>query len=72
MSSRGYGMFTHTSAPLTYDFGSSYDGAATIYSGDDSLDLFFFLRNAERNTVRIYGVYREKAPCRRYGRSASG
>ena len=42
MSSRGFGMFTHTSAPLTYDFGSSYDGAATIYSGDDSLDLFFF------------------------------
>ncbi len=42
MSSRGYGMFVHTSAPLTFDFGSSYDGAATVFLGDDLLDLFFF------------------------------
>jgi len=42
MSSRGYGMFVHTSAPLTFDFGHSYDAANVIYSGDDCLDLFFF------------------------------
>jgi alpha-D-xyloside xylohydrolase len=42
MSSRGYGVFTHTSAPLTFDFGASYDGANTIYLGDERLDLFFF------------------------------
>jgi alpha-D-xyloside xylohydrolase len=42
MSSRGYGMFVHTSAPLTLDLGGSYDGAATVYLGDDVLDLFFF------------------------------
>ena len=42
MSSRGYGMFVHTSAPLTLDLGGSYDGANVIYLGDDVLDLFFF------------------------------
>ena len=43
MSSKGYGMFVHTSAPLTLDFGCSYDGASTLYLGDDTLDLFIFL-----------------------------
>ncbi|MDP9478893.1 MAG: alpha-xylosidase, partial [Actinomycetota bacterium] len=42
MSSRGYGMFVHTSAPLTLDLGRSYDGASTLFLGDDLLDLFFF------------------------------
>jgi alpha-D-xyloside xylohydrolase len=42
VSSQGYGMFVHTSAPLTFDFGRSYDGANTIYLGDDELDLFVF------------------------------
>jgi alpha-D-xyloside xylohydrolase len=43
MSSRGYGMFVHTSAPLTFDLGGSYDEAAVIYVGDDIFDLFFFI-----------------------------
>jgi alpha-D-xyloside xylohydrolase len=43
MSSRGYGMFVHTTAPLTFDLGASYDGANVIYLGDDYLDLFFFI-----------------------------
>jgi alpha-D-xyloside xylohydrolase len=42
VSSRGYGMFVHTSAPLTFDLGGSYDEANVIYLGDDVLDLFFF------------------------------
>jgi len=42
LSSRGYGMFVHTSAPSTFDLGGSYDGANVIYLGDDFLDLFFF------------------------------
>lgn len=45
LSSRGYGMFMHTSAPLTFDLGHSYDGASTIYLSDDQLDLFFFFRS---------------------------
>ena len=42
LSSRGYGMFVHTSAPLTFDLGASYNEANVIYLGDDYLDLFFF------------------------------
>jgi alpha-D-xyloside xylohydrolase len=42
LSSRGYGVFVHTSAPTTLDLGHSYDGAATVFLGDDVLDLFFF------------------------------
>jgi alpha-D-xyloside xylohydrolase len=43
MSSNGYGMFVHTSAPLTFDFGKYYDAHNVIYSGDENLDLFVFL-----------------------------
>jgi alpha-D-xyloside xylohydrolase len=43
MSSNGYGMFVHTSAPLTFDFGKFYDAHNVIYSGDENLDLFIFL-----------------------------
>lgn len=43
MSSEGYGLFVHTSAPLTFDFGHSFDGGNVVYSGDNRLDLFFFL-----------------------------
>jgi alpha-D-xyloside xylohydrolase len=42
MSSRGYGMYVHTSAPSTFDLGHSHDGANVIYLGDYYLDLFFF------------------------------
>ncbi|HRP17512.1 MAG TPA: glycoside hydrolase family 31 protein [Ginsengibacter sp.] len=44
-SNRGYGIFVHTSAPLTFDFGNTHQGADTIYSGDDTLDLFLFIGN---------------------------
>ncbi|HEY0458094.1 MAG TPA: TIM-barrel domain-containing protein [Pyrinomonadaceae bacterium] len=43
LSSQGYGMFVHTSAPVTFDFGQFYDAHNTIYSADDALDLFIFL-----------------------------
>ncbi|HAU38682.1 MAG TPA: alpha-xylosidase [Phycisphaerales bacterium] len=43
LSSRGYGMFVHTAAPLTFDFGCSYDGLNTIYCGDETLDVFLFV-----------------------------
>jgi alpha-D-xyloside xylohydrolase len=43
LSSGGYGMFVHTSAPVTFDFGLSFDQHNTIYSADDELDLFVFL-----------------------------
>jgi alpha-D-xyloside xylohydrolase len=43
LSSRGYGMFVHTSAPTTFDFGQDFDQSNVIYTGDDELDLFIFL-----------------------------
>ena len=43
MSSRGYAMFVHTSAPVTFDVGAEFDAHHTIYSGDELLDLFIFL-----------------------------
>lgn len=45
MSNRGYGMFVHTSAPVTFDFGKTYDQHNVIYTGDENLDLFIFLGN---------------------------
>jgi len=42
LSSRGYGMFVHSTAPMTFDFGATYAGANTLYVGDEFLDLFFF------------------------------
>ena len=43
MSSRGYGVFMHTSAPITVDFAGTYHEAHTLYAGEDKLDLFFFI-----------------------------
>lgn len=43
MSNRGYGMFMHTSAPLTCDFGNTYVGANKLFMGDEALDLFIFI-----------------------------
>ena len=43
LSSAGYGMFVHTSAPVTFDVGAEFDAHHTIYSGDEQLDLFVFL-----------------------------
>jgi alpha-D-xyloside xylohydrolase len=45
LSSNGYGMFVHTSAPVSFDFGKTYDQHNVIYSGDENLDLFIFLGN---------------------------
>ena len=41
-SNRGYGMFMHTSAPVTCDFGASYIGASRLFMGDEKIDLFLF------------------------------
>jgi alpha-D-xyloside xylohydrolase len=42
LSSRGYAMFVHSTAPMTFDLGGSYDAANVLYLGDEQLDLFFF------------------------------
>ena len=43
MSSNGYGMFPHTSTPVTLDIGQTFDNSNVLYVGEDALDLFIFL-----------------------------
>ncbi|MEX0988550.1 MAG: TIM-barrel domain-containing protein [Bacteroidales bacterium] len=43
MSSRGYGVFMHTSTPITCDFGKYFSGVSSLMIGDEELDLFMFL-----------------------------
>lgn len=43
MSNKGYGMFMHTSTPVTCDFGSSNRSVNALMIGDERLDLFVFL-----------------------------
>ena len=42
-SNRGYGIFMHTSAPVTCDFGQSYIGADRLFMADEKMDFFVFL-----------------------------
>jgi alpha-D-xyloside xylohydrolase len=44
-SNRGYGMFVHTSSPVSFDFGYTHDGSKTLFIGEDQLDLFIFMGN---------------------------
>ena len=41
-SNRGYGIFMHTAAPVTCDFGASYIGAQRLFMGDEKMDFFIF------------------------------
>ncbi len=43
LSSRGYGVFMHTSAPVSCDFGKYFNGITSLMIGDDELDLFIFI-----------------------------
>lgn len=43
LSSRGYGMFLHTSGPVTCDFGHTFDSVNSLMLGDDEVDVFVFL-----------------------------
>jgi alpha-D-xyloside xylohydrolase len=61
MSNNGYGMFVHTSAPLTFDFGKNYDAHNVIYSGDENLDLFIFL-GEPKDIVSEYTALTGRSP----------
>jgi len=43
LSSRGYGIFMHTSTPITCNFGKYFSGVNSMMIGDESLDLFVFM-----------------------------
>jgi alpha-D-xyloside xylohydrolase len=42
LSNRGYGVFMHTSSPITCDFGKYYSGIYSLMIGDDEADIFIF------------------------------
>ncbi|MBR2114743.1 MAG: alpha-xylosidase [Prevotella sp.] len=46
-SNRGYGIFMHTSAPVTCDFGASYIGAQRLFMADEQMDFFVFFGEAK-------------------------
>jgi alpha-D-xyloside xylohydrolase len=56
LSSRGYGMFVHTSAPTTFDFGQDFDQSNVIYTGDEELDLFVFIGTPKQVLEEYTGV----------------
>src|SRR5262249_25935139 len=61
MSSRGYGMFVHTTAAATFDMGASYHGSNALLLGDDELDLFVFL-GSPKEILDEYTRLTGKAP----------
>ena len=61
LSSRGYGMFVHTTAPATFDMGVSYQGSNALMLGDDELDLFLFL-GTPKDVLSEYTTLTGKAP----------
>jgi len=61
LSSRGYGMFVHTSAPTTFDFGRDYDEANVIYVGEEVADLFLFL-GEPKDVVEQYTAVTGRSP----------
>jgi alpha-D-xyloside xylohydrolase len=61
MSSRGYGMFMHTSSPITCDFGATYGESNAMQIGDENLDLFIFL-GQPKEILDAYTDLTGKAP----------
>lgn len=61
LSSEGYGMFVHTSAPITFDFGHASDQVNVIYVGDEFLDLFIFLGNP-KEILEAYTALTGRSP----------
>lgn len=61
VSSRGYGMFVHTSAPVTFDVGAEYDAHNVIYSGDEMLEVFVFL-GQPKDIVSEYTALTGRSP----------
>ncbi|MBL7110516.1 MAG: alpha-xylosidase [Bacteroidales bacterium] len=61
MSSRGYGVFMHTSTPVSCDFGKYFNGVYSLMIGDEDLDLFIFLGNP-KEILNEYTDLTGKAP----------
>lgn len=61
MSSRGYGVFAHTSTPCVFDFGSDYQESQTIFAGENALDLFF-ISGTPKEVLTGYTYLTGKSP----------
>jgi len=61
MSNKGYGMFMHTSTPITCDIGKYFDAVNSLMIGDEALDLFVFLGNP-KDILDEYTNLTGKAP----------
>ena len=55
-SNRGYGIFMHTSAPVTADFGASYIGAQRLFMADEPVDLFVFFGSPKDILYEYTGI----------------
>ena len=60
-SNRGYGIFMHTSAPTTADFGASYIGAQRLFMGDETMDFFIFF-GEPKDVLNAYTEITGKSP----------
>lgn len=60
-SNRGYGIFMHTSAPTTADFGASYIGAQRLFMGDETMDFFIFF-GEPKDVINAYTDVTGKSP----------
>ena len=60
-SNRGYGVFMHTSAPVTADFGASYIGAQRLFMADEQVDLFVFF-GSPKDILNEYTDITGKSP----------
>ncbi len=60
-SNRGYGIFMHTSAPVTADFGASYIGADRLFMADETMDFFIFF-GEPKDILNAYTDVTGKSP----------
>ena len=60
-SNRGYGIFMHTSAPVTCDFGTSYIGADRLFMADEQMDFFVFF-GQPKEILNAYTEVTGKSP----------
>ncbi len=60
-SNRGYGVFMHTAAPVTCDFGASYIGADRLFMADEMVDIFVFL-GSPKDILNEYTNITGKSP----------
>lgn len=61
ISSRGYGVFYHTSSPMTLDFGKEYAEAQTAYMGDERIDMFL-IAGTPKEILNSYTELTGKSP----------